>query len=74
MVHLEPIVYTGRVFLKGSYGDRYDAVFTLQQMGKIGFVSACRGKINRQALLDLTEQARGFGMNELKWLTARDFD
>ena len=72
MVNLEPIVWTGRVFLKGSWGDKYDAVFTVQRVGNVGYVSACHGKINKQAVLDLQEQLEALGMTEMKWRKGRD--
>lgn len=71
-VHLEPVVFTGRVFLKGKFGDPYDAVFTVQKMGKVGFVSACHGKINKQAVLDLSDELEKYGITEMKWLKGRD--
>ena len=72
MVHLDPVVFTGRVFLKGgSWGDPYDAVFTVQKMGNVGFVSGCHGKINRRAVMDLTAQLETFGMTEVKWLRGK---
>ena len=61
-------MFTGRVFLKGGqWGDRYDAVFTVQRIGNIRYVSACHGKINKQAVLDLQEQLEALGMTEMKW-------
>ena len=73
VVHLEPILLTGRVFIKGGrWGDPYDAVFTVQRVGNVGYVSACHGKINKQAVLDLQEQLEALGMTEMKWRRGRD--
>ena len=72
MVNLEPITWTGRVFLNGSWGSKYDAVFTVQRVGNVGYVSACHGKINKQAVLDLQEQLEALGMTEMKWRKGRD--
>ena len=69
MIHLEPIVFTARLLPKdGRYGDEYSAVATVQRMGNVGFVSACKGKINKQAVLDLGDELEKFGITELKWL------
>ena len=73
MVHLEPVLFTGRVFIRGGrWGDPYDAVFTVQRVGNVGYVSACHGKINKQAVLDLQEQLEALGMTEMKWRRGRD--
>ena len=72
-IHLDPIVFTGRLFLKGKkWGDPYDAVFTVQKIGNVGYVSGCHGKINKQAVLDLGDELAKFGMTEVKWVRGRN--
>ena len=69
MIHLEPVVFTGRVFLKGKqWGDDYDAVFTVQRMGCVAYISACHGKIDKRAVMDLGDELEELGMTEMRWL------
>ena len=66
-------MFTARLLPDGSkYGDDYSAVATVQKVGNVGYVSACHGKINKQAVLDLGEQLEQYGMTEMKWRKGRD--
>ena len=68
-IHLEPIVFTARLLPKmGRYGDDYKAVATVQKIGSVGHVSACMGKLDRRAVLDLSEELEKFGITEMKWI------
>jgi hypothetical protein len=67
-VHLEPIVFTVRVFLEdGEYGEPYDAVCTLQKMGTTGYVSGCHGKLNHKVVRELSVAAARYGMDKIEW-------
>ena len=69
VIHLEPIVFTCRVFLKGKrWGDPYDGVCTVQKMGSLGFISGYHGKLDKKAVMDLSDELEKFGITELKWL------
>ena len=75
MVHLDPILFTGRVFLKGkTWGDPYDTVFTVQKVGNMAHISGCHGKINKQAIIDLGDELAKFGMTEVKWVRGRNYE
>ena len=72
-VHLEPIVFTVRVFLEGgTFGDPYDAICTLQRAGNIGYVSACHGRLNHRVVTELETEAAKFGMQHLEWRRGKD--
>ena len=73
VIHLEPIVFTARLLPKGGhYGDSYHAVATVQKIGHTGYVSACKGKINKQAVLDLSIELEKVGITDVKWLHGRE--
>ena len=73
MIHLEPVVFTARLLPEGGkFGDEYQAVATVQKVGHTGYVSACKGKINKRAVLDLSIQLEKYGMIEVKWLHGRE--
>ena len=66
-------MFTARLIRDGGqYGDEYTAVATVQKIGNVGYISACQGKINKQAVLDLGEQLEQYGMTEMKWRKGRD--
>jgi len=72
VIHLEPIVFTARLLPDGGeYGDEYAAVATVQKVGRTGYVSGCKGKINKRAVLDLSDELEKFGITEVKWLRGR---
>lgn len=73
MIHIEPVVFTVRVFLKGKqWGDAYDGVCTVQKMGSLGFVSGYHGKLDKQSVIDLGNELEQYGMTELKWHKGRE--
>ncbi len=73
VIHIEPIVFTARLLPKeGKYGDAYQAVATVQKIGKMGYISACKGKINRQAVLDLSIELEKYGITDVKWMHGRE--
>ena len=70
---MEPIVFTARLLPNdGCYGDEYQAVATVQKVGHTAYVSACKGKINRRAVLDLSIELERHGMTDVKWLHGRE--
>jgi hypothetical protein len=69
-VHLEPITFLARLYSGGrGYGDEYDAVFTVQRTGSIGYVSGCHGTVDMTALRDLFKQLKAQGITEVHWLS-----
>ena len=69
MVHVEPITFTVRLFLKGKvWGDPFDGVCTVQKTGSVGFVSAYHGKLNKAGTVQLLEELEQYGITELKWV------
>ena len=72
MLHIEPIVFTVRVFLNGKeWGDPYDGVCTVQKTGTVGFVSGYHGKLDKQAVVDLAHELEPYGITELRWVRGR---
>ena len=68
MVHVEPIVFTIRVFAEGKgWGDEYEIVLTVQKMDDIGYCSGCHGKFSISEYRELEKKLKKYGIKKLKW-------